>query len=178
MTQLAALSLHLVFVDETGVQRNMTRTHARAPKGERVVESVKHRSANISLVAAVNLDRGLFAAAYHQGSLDQVKFSVWTETVLAPHLRPGDLVIMDNASIHKDPWTKEALEAVGAKLVFQPPYSPDLNPIEKCWSKLKQALRSAKARTLDALKEAIKAALADISLDDIAGFLPSCGYAV
>ena len=105
-------------------------------------------------------------------------FETYVEHVLAPTVRPGDWVICDNLSAHKSAFTRLLIEARGAHMIFLPPYSPDLNPIELCWSKVKTALRRAKARTLDALIDAVAGALRSISLSDIQAWFAHCGYAI
>jgi len=103
-------------------------------------------------------------------------FREYVRQVLVPTLRPGDLVVLDNLSAHKDREAMQLIESVGAAIQFLPPYSPDLNPIEKMWSKIKEFLRAAKARTLDTLLDAIAAALKTITVQDTEGWFASCGY--
>ncbi len=112
------------------------------------------------------------------GATDAEVFRVYVEQVLRPTLRPGDIVIMDNLRAHKAAGIHEAIEQAGAQLHYLPPYSPDLSPIERCWSKLKTALRTAKARTREALEQAIAQALATISAADARSWFHHCGYAL
>lgn len=112
------------------------------------------------------------------GAVDGLVFLSYVKQVLVPTLIKGDIVVMDNLSAHQSKAVREAIEACGARLVFLPPYSPDLNPIEKCWSKIKTALRAGKARTREALEAALKAALLTIMAEDAAGWFESCGYPV
>jgi transposase len=113
-----------------------------------------------------------------EGSVDTEAFRLYLEQVLGPALQPGDIVVMDNLSVHKVAGLTELLASRGARLEYLPPYSPDLNPIEKCWSKIKTALRKAKARTLEALEEALKKAFASITESDARAWFNHCGYAV
>jgi transposase len=166
----------LVFVDESGGTTAMARTHGRAPRGRRVVAAVPHGHWKVvTLTAALRLD-GVGGCLAFVGATDAMAFETYAERVLAPTLRPGDIVVMDNLSSHKRPPPIAAIEAAGAEVRFLPPYSPDLNPIEKMFSKLKAHLRSAKARTIEALHEAIGDGLRKVTAGDAAGWLASCGY--
>jgi transposase len=166
-----------VFIDESGAKTNMTRSHGRAPRGERVVGRVPHGHwKTTTMISAVRLD-GPCACATVDGPVDADVFRAYVTLVLAPQLRPGDLVVLDNLSAHKAPGVAEAVNAAGATVLYLPPYSPDYNPIENMWSKVKRCLRSAAARTLDALGDAIDAALDAVTLDDCRGFFRNCGYA-
>ncbi len=127
------------------------------------------------MLAAVGLD-GPQAPFVIDGPVDTEVFRTYVQQVLVPTLRAGDIVVMDNLSPHKAPRVREAIEAVGAELWYLPPYSPDLNPIEEMWSKIKAFLRKAAARTLDALIEAIRRALRAVTSDDILGWFKLCGY--
>lgn len=155
-----------------------TRRYGRAAPGRRVREGVPRRYIkNVTLVAAVGLG-GLVAPMTLDGSMDSEAFVEWVEQVLAPCLSVGDVVVMDNLSVHKTEAVAAAITARGAYLEFLPPYSPDLNPIEKVWSKLKTALRKAKARTRDALEFALRDAIATLTPSDIRGWFEHCGYVV
>ena len=148
-----------MFVDEAGVNVAMGRTHARAEGGQRAVGSVPQNwGDNISIISAMGRD-GLRATMSVDGAVDGEIFLIYVREVLCPALSEGDLVILDNLGVHRTRGVREAIEAVGANLLFLPPYSPDLNPIEKCWSKVKTALRAAAARTREALDEAISKAI-------------------
>lgn len=147
---------NLVFIDETGMHLGFTRMYGRAPKGERLYDSNApgNRGQNISLIGGMSID-GLIATLSVVGSVNTDVFLFYIQEILIPQLWVGAIVLMDNLPVHHANVIREAIETVGAKLVFLPPYSPDLSPIELCWSKLKQLLRSAKARTLEALDEAL-----------------------
>jgi len=154
----------------------MTRLRGRALRGQRV-----HSSApaghwkTLTMISSIRLDGSTAAMAIH-GATDAEVFRAYVGEVLCPTLRPGDMVIMDNLSAHKSEPTLELIAAVGAQVLFLPPYSPDLNPIEKMWSKVKSLLRSAEARTHDDLITAIGNALAKVTTKDARGWFASCGY--
>ncbi len=125
----------------------MTRLYGRGEPHERVREGVpKNYGENISMLASLSFS-GIEAPMTVNGAVDAIVFKVYVEEVLCPTLKEGDIVVMDNLSVHKVSGVKKLIEACGARLVYLPPYSPDLNPIEKCWSKIKTYLRKAKART-------------------------------
>ena len=168
----------LVFVDESGATTAMDRTHGRAPSGVRVDGPVPHGHWLVTtLTAAVRLG-GIPEAACLSfvGATDAMAFETYAELCLAPALRPGDIVIMDNLGSHKRPPPIAAIEAAGATVRFLPPYSPDLNPIEKMFSKLKAFLRRVRARTVEALRDAIGDGLRTVTAADIVGWFKSCGY--
>ena len=168
----------LKFVDETGVNLTLTRRYGRAAPGLRVREGVPRRYIkHVTLVAAVGL-AGLVAPMTLDGAMDAEAFVEWVEQVLAPCLSTGDVVVMDNLSVHKVEAVVAAITARGAYVEFLPPYSPDLNPIEKVWSKLKTALRKAKARTREALDVALRDAIATLTTSDIRGWFEHCGYVI
>lgn len=168
----------LVFLDESGVTTQMTRSHGRAPRGERIAEATPHRRWEVvTTLGALSL-RGLQAAMTVAAPTDGDIFLAYVGQVLAPSLRPGDVVVLDNLGAHKVSGIAAAVEAAGARLLYLPPYSPDLNPIEQAWSKFKQNLRSAKARSADALDQAIHDALAAITADNATGWFRHCGYAL
>jgi transposase len=127
-------------------------------------------------VAAVRLGDGLVAPFTIDAAVDGEVFDAYVDRVLAPTLRPGDVVVMDNLSAHKRPRVRELIEAAGAAVLYLPPYSPDLNPIEMMWSKVKRLLRTIAARTVDALHDAFGRAFAAVTSDDIAGCFRHCGY--
>ena len=166
----------LVFLDESGAQTSMTRTRGRAPKGERVVAKVPAGHWTVVTMISAIRTSGPFAAASIIGATDSDVFRTYVREVLTPHLRPGDVVVMDNLTPHKAPGVREAIESVGAELRYLPPYSPDFNPIENMWSKVKGQLRSLAARGVDALHEAIGAALSTVTPRDCIGFFRNCGY--
>lgn len=168
----------LVFIDETGINRGMARRYARAPRGMRAFDHqpLKYGS-NVSVVGAIRLD-GVVTALSLEGATDGDVFLAFTERILGPKLRPGDVVIMDNLPAHKIKGIREAIEAAGAKLLYQPRYSPEFNPIEHCWSKLKEWLRGQAARTKEALDHALAQGLDLVTTKDLAGWFQHCGYGV
>jgi transposase len=169
---------HLKFIDESGVNLAMTRRYGRAPRGERVVGAVpQNYGANVTMLAALSL-QGVEAVMTIDGATDAEVFRAYVEHVLGPTLTPGDIVIMDNLRAHKVAGIRERIEASGARLIYLPPYSPDLSPIEPCWSKLKTLLRTAQARTRDALDVAIQQVLAAVTSSDADGWFHHCGYAL
>ena len=166
----------LVFVDETGTNLSLTRRYGRAKRGERVVGQVpRNPGPNVTLIAA--MDRaGLLGAMTLTGALDGAAFETYVTRILVPQLWPGDIVICDNLSAHKRQQARIWIEAAGAEVRFLPPYSPDFNPIELAFSKLKAFLRRAGARTRADLDQAITAALASITSQDAANWFAYCGY--
>ncbi len=167
----------LVFVDETGLKTDMDRVRGWAETGHRLVDRVVsgHWETN-TLVHAIALD-GTRAAMILDGPVDGIRFAGFCEHFLAPTLQPGDLVVLDNRSSHKSTAANQSIESVGARLVFLPPYSPDLNPIENIFSKLKQLVRGLRPRNWIQTIEAAKQALKKISLDDICNAMAHDGYA-
>ena len=166
----------LVFVDETGVNIAMARLYARAPKGERAYASAPvNKGKNVTVLGALSL-AGIVEAMTIDGSADGQVISTFIEDVLVPTLRPGQTVIMDNLSAHKVEGIQDAIEAMGARLEYLPSYSPDLSPIEKCWSKVKAILRAKAARTRAYLDQAITEALDMITAQDARGWFAHCGY--
>lgn len=166
------------FVDESGVNVAMTRLYGRAPPGERVVGSVpQNYGPNVTMLGALGT-QGLQAVMIIDGATDTEVFRAYVKQVLGPTLVPGDIVIMDNLRAHKAVGIQQALARRGARLLYLPPYSPDLSPIEPCWSKLKTALRKAKARTREALDTAITGALVTVTPSDAYGWFLHCGYAL
>ena len=159
----------LVFVDETGVTTAMTPTYGRAPRGERVVDSAPGSWESVTVIAAVRLD-GVEAALAVPGASDAATFLTYVERMLAPTLRRGDVVIFDNLSSHFAPGVAEAIRRVGARVLPLPPYSPDMSPIEEMFSKLKEWLRRAAARTRAGLIEVVGEALEDVSAQEIFGW--------
>jgi transposase len=168
----------LHFLDEFGVHLGLTRLYGRAAPGQRVAEGTPGYSGPHYTVVAALGPGGVVAPLVLEGSVDRAAFEDYVERCLAPALRPGDVVLMDNLSAHTGDAVGEAIRGRGAGLVFLPPYSPDLSPIEKCWSKVKAALRAAKARTFEALLDALGAALRAIDPSDVAAWWKHCGYTV
>jgi len=169
---------NLVFLDELAAKTNMTRLRGRALRGARVHDHAPagHWCAT-TMIGAVRLD-GNTACMTIEDATDTEVFRAFVQQVLIPTLKPGDKVVMDNLSPHKNTETVRLLEQAGMQVCFLPPYSPDFNPIEKMWSKIKAALRSAKARTRTALNRAIAAALSSVTPEDAAGWFASCGYSI
>ncbi len=167
---------NLVFIDESGINLGMTRLRGRAVRGERLYDSCpRNRGSNISLIGALSLE-GLIATMSLPGSVNTEIFLTYVREILLPQLWKGAFVIMDNLSVHKANKIKEMIQTVGAEVVFLPPYSPDLSPIELCWSKLKQCLRTAKARTTQAINQALTEIINHhISGDDAVGWFEHCG---
>jgi transposase len=154
----------------------MTRTHGRAGRGRRVEAAVPDGHWKVTtLTAAVRLD-GVGACLALDGATDAMAFETYVERCLVPTLRPGDIVVMDNLGAHKAAAIAPLIRSAGAEVRYLPPYSPDLNPIEKMFSKLKSRLRSAAARDFDGLIEAMGAALRSVTEGDINGWFQSCGY--
>ena len=169
----------LVFLDESAVNTAMTPTHGRAPRGERVHDSVpRNYGEQTSLIGALSFGRGLLAVMTLTGAVDTLAFDAYLARVLAPRLRKGDVVVLDNLNVHKASQVEEVAEARGARVLWLAPYSPDFSPIEQCWSKIKTLLRAAKARTREELEKALAAAIGQVTKSDIRGWFKHCGYRV
>jgi transposase len=166
----------LVFIDETAASTNMTRRYGRGTRGERLVCKVPHGHWKTStFVAALRRD-GVTVPFLLDGPMNGSTFRAYVEQILAPTLERGDIVIMDNVGIHKVAGIREAIESRGAILLYLPPYSPDLNPIEQFFSKLKALLRKEAARSIEALWEVIRSCLAEFSPRECAAYLAHAGY--
>jgi transposase len=166
----------LVFVDETSTHTALTRRRARAPRGERAVgRTPRNHGPNVTLLATLT-PAGIGPAVAIPGAVDGAAFIAYAERVLAPSLRPGQVVILDNLSAHKSEGVRTAVEAVGARLLFLPPYSPDFNPIELAFAKVKERLRAAAARSPEGLFAATAAAIDAGSTTDAHGFYAHCGF--
>lgn len=166
------------FIDEAGLNLGLTRLFGRAAPGQRVGEAVpSHSGRHLTLVAALGVE-GLSAPWVVEGTVDGLVFETYLREVLGPTLEPGDIVVMENLSVHKVAAVEATLKGYGARLEYLPPYSPDFNPIELCWAKIKTALRTAKARTVKTLLRALKAALLTISVADAHAWFAHCGYPV
>jgi transposase len=165
-----------VFVDETGLKTDLTRLRGWAEGGERLVEATPggHWQTN-TLVHAVALD-GTRAAMVLDGPINGISFTGFCEKFLAPTLHPGDLVVLDNLSSHKSSSAIRAIESVGAKLIYLPPYSPDLNPIENVFSKIKQLIRGLRPHGWDEIVRSVKEVLQKITCDELANAFLHCGY--
>ena len=166
----------LVFIDESGAKTNMTRLRGRAKGGTRCVDDAPHGHwCTTTMISSVRLDGTTACMAVDDATSAEV-FREYARQVLIPTLRSGDIIVLDNLSAHKDTEALDLIRTAGAEVWFLPPYSPDLNPIEKMWSKIKEFLRNAKARTFDTLLAAIADALKTITAQDAQGWFVSCGY--
>jgi transposase len=166
----------LVFVDESGSNQAMARDYGRAPRGQRAPSAKPvQRGRHVTMVGALGLV-GVVAAMMVEGFIDGAAFLAFVQEVLVPQLRPGQVVVLDNLKAHKVAGVREAIEAVGARLLYLPPYSPDFSPIEECWSKIKAILRTKAARTLQHLWQAITEAFAAITSQDALGWFTHAGY--
>jgi len=166
----------LVFIDETGATTKMARLRGRSPRGKRCRASVPHGHwKTTTLVAGLRLD-GMTAPMVIDGAMNGAAFTAYAEILLAPTLRPGDVVVMDNLPAHKVKGAREAIESAGAIVLFLPPHSPDFNPIEQAFAKLKALLRKAAARTIGALEQAIADALDAFTPQECANYFANSGY--
>jgi transposase len=169
---------NLVVIDESGALTNMTRTRGRCLRSDRLVSAVPHGHWKVlTIIAAMTLE-GIQTAVTVDAPCDGEIFRNFVRDVLIPTLRPGQVVIMDNLQSHKVSGIRQAIESAGARLLYLPPYSPDLSPIEPMWSKIKQKLRSLAARTIETLGEAVQQALMTITSSDCQGFFKHTGYAI
>lgn len=167
----------LVFIDETWTKTNMTRTHGWAPRGQRLIDKTPHGHWKTStFLAALRHDR-IEAPCLFDGPINSERFLAYVEQALVPTLKPGDVVIMDNLGSHKSKAVHQAIRKVGARLIFLPKYSPDLNPIEQVFAKLKTLLRKAMARTTEAICIAIADILKSFTPQECANYLANSGYA-
>jgi transposase len=165
-----------VFIDETWAKTNMARSHGRCPRGERLRMGFPHGHWKTTTFVGALSVRGMIAPFVLSGAINRDAFEAYVEKVLVPELRPGDIVVMDNLSSHKGPRTCALIEAAGAQLLFLPPYSPDFNPIENAFAKLKALLRKAAERTVEGLWAAI-GRIADVfSPAECANYFAACGY--
>ena len=166
----------LVFLDETGLKTNMTRLYGRAYRGARCHDTAPcGHWESLTILGSVRLD-GTTESIVFEGAVDRKMFDEYIKEFLAPTLRPGDIVIMDNLKTHKSELAKQIVAARQASILFLPAYSPDLNPIEKMWSKIKQILRGIKARTNEDLLASVGKALDRVSAADAKGWFTSCRY--
>jgi transposase len=167
----------LVFIDETWAKTNMTRTHGRAPRGERLVAKVPHGHwTTMTFIAALRWDR-IDAPLVLDGPINGEWFTAWVEQALIPTLSPGDVVVLDNLGSHKGKAARAAIRKAGAHLIFLPPYSPDLNPIEQVFSKLKTLLKKANTRTVEDTWRRIGALLDHFSPAECTNYFRHAGYA-
>ncbi|MDX2007464.1 MAG: IS630 family transposase [Meiothermus sp.] len=154
----------------------MTRTHARSLKGQRACGTmIRNRGTNTTTIGAISLTQ-VQASFVFEGRTDKCAFMTFVSEVLIPTLTPGQVVVMDNLGAHRVKAVREAIEAVGCILKFTPPYSPEFNPIEECWSKVKSILRSIGAKTQDSLEHAIHTALSAVTSKDLKGWFTHAGY--
>ena len=166
----------LVFIDESGAKTNMTRLYGRAKSGQRALDDAPSGHwCTTTMISSVRLDGSTDCMVVDEATTKDI-FKAYVEQILLPTLKAGDVVVMDNLSAHKNQETIDLIESVGAELWYLPPYSPDLNPIEKMWSKIKSILRTLKARTEKALINAIAKALDAVTARDAKGWFESCGY--
>lgn len=166
----------LVFLDESGLKTNMTRLYGRSYHGNRCLDSAPcGHWETVTILSSVRLD-GTTESLVFEGAVDRNMFDAYVKEILAPALRPGDIVVMDNLSAHKSLLACAEIEKRQAQMLFLPAYSPDLNPIEKMWSKVKQVLRGLKPRTHLELTAATATALDAVTKDDALGWFSSCGY--
>jgi transposase len=167
-----------VFLDETGAHLGLTRLYARSRRGQRAHGKIKrNRGGTLTTIAAVTL-AGVQAAFALPGGTDGPAFLVFVRRVLVPSLRPGQTVVLDNLGAHKVEGVRQAIEGAGCSLLYLPPYSPELNPIEECWSKVKAYLQKVGARTTEALERAIADGLALVTPKDLKGWFAHAGYRV
>ena len=165
-----------MFIDETWASTNMARHHGRAPRGQRLRAGVPHGHwKTTTFVAGLRLD-GIAAPFVLDGPINRSAFETYVERVLVPELKPGDIVIMDNLSSHKGPRVRELIETAGASLRYLPPYSPDFNPIENAFAKLKALLRKAAERTVEGLWTAIGRLLDSFTPEECANYFAAAGY--
>lgn len=168
----------LVFIDESGITTNMVRRFARALGGCRAIgRAPAGRYEKLTLLGAIAMT-GLLALMTIPASTDSAVFLAFIQQVLVPELRPGQVVVFDNLAPHKQPAVRAAIEGAGCRVIFLPPYTPEWNPIEPCWSKMKEFLRSRAANTRDALEAAVADAIETITAQDARGWFRHCGYAV
>lgn len=166
----------IIFVDEAAVNKGMARTHARAPVGQRAYGRKPHNwGPRYSLIGALGFT-GLLCAMFWEGYVDKEVFIAFVQEYLVPELKKGDVVIWDNYSVHKGAEIARLIHDAGAVVLFLPPYSPELSPIEECWSKIKNFMKKAEARTKESLFEAFSQAYETISTSDAQGWFNNCGY--
>jgi transposase len=166
----------LVVLDESYATTTFTRLRGRSPRGVRLVSRVPHGHWKLLTVIAAMTTKGVLCGVTVDATTDADVFGTFVRQVLVPSLRPGQVVIMDNLAAHKVGVIRQAVEAVGARVLYLPPYSPDYSPIEPMWSKVKQHLRSIGARTVATVGEAVQTALASITESDCHGYFRHCGY--
>jgi transposase len=166
----------LVFVDETGATTKMARRYGRSPRGKRLDGPIPHGHWKTTTFVGGLTTRGFIAPYVLAGPMNGASFLAWVAQMLAPELKPGDVVVMDNLAAHKVDGVRQAIEAHGAELRYLPPYSPDLNPIEQAFAKLKALLRTAAERTIDGLWTKIGQLLDLFAPAECANYLANSGY--
>lgn len=168
---------HLIFIDETWTKTNMTRLRGRALRGKRLIDKSPHGHwKTTTLIAALGIE-GVRCSTVVDGPVNRDVFTAFVKQVLVPALRPGDIVVMDNLSSHKGARIRELIESAGAEVLFLPPYSPDLNPIEMIFSKIKQLLRTLACRTRETLWHAMQSVLDQVTASDAINCFRHAGYA-
>ena len=165
-----------VFIDECGVTTDLLRRYGRSPRGVRLRDHTPCGHWQTHTVVAALRPTGLTAPAVFDGPIDSASFRAYVEQVLVPTLQPGDVVVLDNPAVHRQPEVRTAIEAVGAHIRFLPPYSPDFNPIEQTFAKLKAFLRAARPRTFDQVLALVAAALELFTPDECRNYIRHCGY--
>jgi len=166
----------LVFTDETGFHLAMTRAYGRAARGKRVGESVpRNHGKGVTLIGSLGL-RGLLAPFSVEGAVDTLVFDSYVNQVLCSQLRPSDILLLDNLPVHQASQVEQSVASIKAEVLWLPAYSPDLSPIENCWSKVKTLVRGRRPRTPKDLNVALRDALKAVTLDDIDGWFRHCGY--
>jgi transposase len=166
----------LVFIDETWASTNMARMRGRAPKGERLRAGIPNGHWKTTTFVAGLRRSGIVAPMVIDGPINRIAFQAYVDQVLIPELRPGDIVVMDNLSSHKSSAVRASIEAARATLLYLPPYSPDFNPIENAFAKLKAMLRKAAERTVDRLWDAIGTLIPTFTTDECANYFTAAGY--
>jgi transposase len=166
----------LVFVDEMGTNTSLSPVYGWAKKGERAYCSVpRNRGPNTTLLSSMSIS-GIGPSLAVEGATNREVFETYVERVLAPRLRPGQVVVMDNLTAHKGDKVKELIEEQGCELIYLPPYSPDFNPIEEAFAKIKGLVRKSEARSREALVDAIGKGISMVTAEDARGFFEHCGY--
>lgn len=165
-----------VFVDESSTNTTFTPRYARSPRGQRAHgKAPRNWNKNVTLISSMTVE-GMGPSMSIEGASDTVSFGIYMREILAPSLVSGWIVVMDNLAVHRSKWVRELIEERGCELWLLPPYSPDFNPIEQAFSKVKNLIRKAKARTLEALFEATMTALGEVAASDAHGYFKHCGY--
>jgi transposase len=165
-----------VFIDETWASTKMARTHGRAPRGERLRSPIPHGHWKTTTFVAALRTSGMVAPMVLDGPINGIAFQAYVDQVLVPELEPGDIVVMDNLGSHKGTGIRAAIEAAGASLLYLPPYSPDFNPIENAFAKLKAMLRKAAERTVDGLRNAIGRIIDTVTSEECTNYFAAAGY--